>query len=90
MTIPAQGHLLLVQGDLAAFRSTYHVPADVQIGAYSVPPPQVDGEPLELSRPSGSAGGVVRHVTVDQVRYTNRPPWPTGADGSGDSPSASI
>ena len=85
VTIPAQGHLLLVDGEPDAFRSMHNPPATVPIFRHRPFPTTFDGEPVELSRPSGSSGGLVRHVTVDQIDYRNRAPWPPGANGTGDS-----
>jgi hypothetical protein len=39
---------------------------------------------LELQRPESTTNGLV-YITVDEVRYNDKIPWPTAADGSGPS-----
>lgn len=84
-TIPANGHLLFVQGDTNEFRTRYGVPAEV-----TILPLQVrlgnGGESVALYRPSGlNDNGYPRYVKVDEIVYDDRFPWPAAADGSGHS-----
>jgi len=82
--------LLVVPIDPAAFRTKYAVAAEVPIvGPYSGVL-QNSGERLELRYPgsptTNSAGQpVIPYITVDEVRYNDKFPWPVGADGSGPS-----
>ena len=86
--IPANGLILLVAADPAAFRTKYGVAPGVQIfGPYSGAL-QNNGELLQLQRPDDpdvDTNGVVfvPYIDVDAVRYDNRLPWPTNAAGAG-------
>ncbi len=82
-TLPPHGFALISGGDPAVFRSRYDVPADVPI--FPLPGKLQDsGERLELQRPdSPGTNGVVPFITVDELRYNDRAPWPAAADGDG-------
>jgi len=85
LTVPGSGYLLLVPIDPAAFRAKYSIPASVQIlGPYSGTL-QDSGERLRLERPDAPDTNGVPYIVVDEVRYNDRLPWPTGADGDGPS-----
>jgi hypothetical protein len=44
---------------------------------------QDSGERLELQRPDEAGTNGVLYITVDAVRYNDKAPWPSAADGSG-------
>lgn len=78
--------ILLVAIDPEAFRQKYSLPAQLQILGPYFGALQGSGERLELQRPDvPDTNGVVAYITVDEVRYNDRPPWPIAADGSGPS-----
>jgi len=88
--IPAQGFVLLVGSDPGVFRARYSVPLSVQIFGPYAGALQDNGELLELQRPDlpdTDTNGVVfiPYITVDEVRYNDRPPWPTNVAGFGPS-----
>jgi hypothetical protein len=87
--VAPNGLVLLVRGDPAAFRTKYGVPAAVPIfGPYSGKL-QGGGETLSLQRPDDSDPNTnngtlyVPFIDVDVVRYNDKSPWPTNADGYG-------
>lgn len=88
--VAAHGLLVVAGGDPAAFRTRHGVPAKVPIyGPYSGIL-QNSGEMLQLQRPDApdiETNGVVvvPHITVDEVRYNDKAPWPTNAAGLGSS-----
>jgi hypothetical protein len=83
VTVPANGRLLLVATNPAAFRAKYGVAADVPIlGPYSGEL-QGSGERLKLQRPAPPDTNGPAFITVDEVRYNDKAPWPPAADGSG-------
>jgi hypothetical protein len=85
VSVVAGGYLLLVPIDPAAFRSKYSVAPSVQIlGPYSGAL-QDSGERLRLERPDSPDTNGTPYIVVDEVRYNDRLPWPTGADGDGPS-----
>jgi len=85
ITIPANGFLLLVATNPAAFDAKYSVPANVVVlGPYSGEL-QNSGERLELERPDAPNSNDVPHIVIDGVRYNDKAPWPPAADGSGPS-----
>jgi Lamin Tail Domain/CotH kinase protein len=88
-SLPVGGVVLLVGFDpsldaasLAAFRSTYDIPATVPIlGPYQ--DQLVDAtDTIELYKLDVSSDHV-RFVLIERVTYSNLLPWPTEADGSG-------
>lgn len=85
--IPANGHLLFVQGDPKLFRALHNVPFDVPIVSFFSSQPRADtGDTIRLHRPSGTGGAdVARFVEVDRVDYLDRDPWTPAAAGSGHS-----
>jgi hypothetical protein len=85
ITLPAQQFILLVGTDPAAFRAKYGVPAHVAIFGPYAGVLQDSGERLELQRPDVPDTSGVAYVTVDEVRYNDKSPWPAAADGSGPS-----
>ena len=86
ITLSANGLLLIVGLDPETFRAKYGVPAGATILGPFAGSLQDSGERLELQRPDApGADGIVPYITVDDVRYNDRAPWPPGADGSGPS-----
>jgi hypothetical protein len=89
--IPANGLLLVVGNDPVAFRAKYGVPASVPIFGPFSGALQGSGETLALQRPDqpdlDTNTGIifVPYVDVDVVRYNDKAPWPTNADGFGPS-----
>jgi hypothetical protein len=89
--IPAQGLLLVVGLDPAAFRLKYSVPDSVPIlGPYRGALDNA-GENVALRKPglpsSDPATGlpIVPYILVDAVRYKDVAPWPATPDGGGPS-----
>jgi hypothetical protein len=85
------GLMLLVGIDPATFRSKYNVPASVAIFGPYPGRLQGGGETLALQRPDApdldtNTGSLfVPYIDVDVVRYDDKAPWPTAADGLGSS-----
>ena len=85
LVLPANGLLLLVATNPSDFRARYGVPEGVQVLGLSGGTLQNSGERLELQRPDAPGTNGVPYITVDEVRYDNKVPWPPGADGGGPS-----
>jgi hypothetical protein len=89
--IAANGLALLVAGDPAAFRAKYGVPAGVPIFGPYAGSLQGGGETLSLQQPDApdvdpiSGAVFVPYIDIDVVRYNDKLPWPTNADGFGPS-----
>jgi hypothetical protein len=81
--LAANGLLLIVGTEPAAFRSKYAVPGAVTILGPFTGNLQDSGERLELQRPDAPDTNGLPYVTVDEVRYNDKAPWPPAADGSG-------
>lgn len=82
-TLPPGQAVLLVSTNPASFRARYSIADNVDIlGPYSGRL-QNNGEHLELQRPDVSLFNETNYVTVEDVRYGTRSPWPFAADGSG-------
>lgn len=77
--------LLLVTSDPAVFRTKYNVPSGVQILGPVSGTLQDSGERLTLDAPDTPNAGVAPYVTMEEVRYNDKAPWPPAADGSGPS-----
>jgi len=74
---------------LAAFRTLYNVPISVSVlGPWSG---KLDnsGETIELKRPDNpnvnGTNVIVPFVMVEKIKYRDAPPWPSDADGLGNS-----
>src|SRR5262249_26323168 len=92
-TTLGHGHFLLVvsfdpvadPGALAAFRAHNLVPASLPV--YGPWQGDLDNgrDSIELRRPDLSESNFfnVPYILVERVKYSDSPPWPTGADGSG-------
>ncbi len=85
LTLSANGLLLIVGVDPQAFRAKYSVPSGVIVLGPFAGNLQDSGERLELQRPDAPRTNNVPYITVDEVRYNDRAPWPPDADGSGPS-----
>ena len=89
--LPAQGLLLVVGGDPTAFRVRHGVPAAVPVLGPFAGTLQDGGETVALQRPDTpdldtNIGTLyVPYIDVDVVRYNDKAPWPTNADGLGPS-----
>jgi hypothetical protein len=82
-TLAPNGLALLVETSVrtvAQFRSDFAVPAGVPIFGHSFVL-QNDGETLDLRKPNPDVGAPA--ISVDRVRYNDKAPWPTEADGAG-------
>lgn len=77
--------LLLVATNPAAFRNKYSVPPNVAILGPYAGVLQDSGERLELQRPDVPDTNGFAYITVDEVRYNDKAPWPPAADGNGPS-----
>jgi hypothetical protein len=75
-TLPARGSILLVTNSPEVFRATHGIPSSVLILKLTSAL-RLNEEFLAVYRPDG-----VRNILVDEVTYSNRPPWPIGAAGS--------
>jgi len=97
VTLPPDGYVLVVSFSpentktLRSFRMRYGFDASVPIfGPYSGRLSN-SGERIGLHKPGQPIvapdpdAGFVPYVLVDEVVYSNAEPWPTGADGTGDS-----
>jgi CotH kinase protein/Fn3 associated/Lamin Tail Domain/Immunoglobulin domain/Chitobiase/beta-hexosaminidase C-terminal domain/Bacterial TSP3 repeat len=85
VTLAADGRLLIVGIDPATFREKYGVPPGVIVLGPFAGNLQDSGERLELQQPDAPGTNGVAYITVDEVRYNDRAPWPPGADGGGPS-----
>jgi hypothetical protein len=89
--ISANGRLVLAGSDPALFRSKFNVPTNVQIFALYPGVVQDGGESLRLQRPDTpdldtNTGAIfIPYIDVDVVRYNDKAPWPSNADGGGSS-----
>ena len=89
-TVVAANSLMLVVGiDPAAFRSKYGVPAEVPVFGPYTGTLQDSGESLAVQCPdqpdlmTNNGTIFVPYIDVDVVRYNDKSPWPTNADGAG-------
>lgn len=83
VTLDANVSLLVVATSPAEFRSKYNVSTNVQIFGPFTGQLQDSGENIELQAPDTPNTNEVPYVTIDAVRYNDREPWPSAADGSG-------
>jgi hypothetical protein len=82
-SIAGSGFALVVADDPATFRTRHSIPAAVPIFGVATGTLENSGERLSLERPSTLTPGVF--VTLESLRYNDKPPWPGTADGSGPS-----
>jgi hypothetical protein len=85
ITLGTNQLLIIALADPATFRAKYNVPTNVMIFGPYAGNLQDSGERLELQRPDLPGTNGVPYVTVDEVRYNDKTPWPAGVDGSGPS-----
>jgi hypothetical protein len=93
LEIPANGIVVISGVEPAIFRQHANLPANIPVFGPFSGDLQNNGELLELIRPDGvdseTNGAVVTpvvpYVVVDAVRYGNQAPWPTTANGTGNS-----
>ncbi len=85
VVVPSNGFVLIVATNPAIFRSKYSVSGTVQIIGPYAGLLQDSGERLELQRPDLPDTNGIAYITVDEVRYNDKAPWPPGADGGGPS-----
>ncbi len=83
ITLERNATLLLVATNPAAFRVKYSVPANALILGPFTGELQDSGERLRLERPDAPDTNGFAFITVDEVRYNDKAPWPPAADGSG-------
>jgi hypothetical protein len=90
--LPAGGYLLVVSFDpadataLASFRSHYGLGPDMAIVGPFTGKLDNSNEELNLNMPdSPEANGEAPYVLVEHVHYYDAAPWPTNADGLGQS-----
>ncbi len=84
-TLAPNSYALITSLSPAAFRSKYSVPGSILIFGPLAGFLQDSGERLELQRPETPDTNGIVWVAVDAVRYNDKPPWPSGADGDGPS-----
>ena len=83
LVLEARGLLLLVATNPAVFRARYNVPTNVPVLGPYPGVLQKAGERLLLQRPDVPDSNGLPYITVDDVGYDNKAPWPPAADGSG-------
>lgn len=81
-TMPGKSVAYVTDGDPAAFRAAYGVPASVQVTGHYTGSLSNSGENVTLARPALGTG-TVNYVAVDEVTYSDVAPWPPEADGGG-------
>jgi hypothetical protein len=88
-TLAPRERVLLCGIKPAVFRARHNIPAETRIFGPWTGNLDNAGEALELSRPDTPQThgeiGYVPYVVVERVRYDNKWPWPTEADGDGPS-----
>ncbi len=83
VVLSPNGLLLIVGTDPASFRLKYGVPGAVPILGPFAGNLQDSGERLELQRHDAPDTNGLTYIIVDEVRYNDKAPWPSAADGSG-------
>jgi hypothetical protein len=83
-SIPGFSSVILIPQSIsiAAFRTQFSVPPEVQIFQYAG---ALDngGEDLKLARPMAPVGATVPYVLADKLKYGDSAPWPIVPDGNG-------
>ena len=85
LTLTPGQFVLLVATNPMAFAVKYGVPPGVLVLGPFSGELQDSGERLELQRPDAPDTNGLPYITVDEVRYNDKTPWPIAADGSGPS-----
>lgn len=83
VVLPRDAVLLLVATNPPLFRAKYTVPENVQLLGPSAGLLQDGGERLQLKRPDRPDSNGIPYITVEEVRYDDRSPWPADANGGG-------
>ena len=83
IVLPREQMLLIVATNPVTFRAKYGVPENVQVLGPSGGLLQDDGERLQLKRPDRPDTNGIPYITVDEVRYGDKAPWPADANGGG-------
>ncbi|MBL9166257.1 MAG: lamin tail domain-containing protein [Verrucomicrobiales bacterium] len=83
VTLMPEERLLITAGHPQAFRDRFQVPSGIRILGPWAGRLQSKGERLQLQRPAAPDSNPVAYITVDEVRYDDREPWPVAADGTG-------
>ncbi|MBI5384840.1 MAG: lamin tail domain-containing protein [Verrucomicrobia bacterium] len=83
ITLAPGGLLLLVATNPADFQAKYSVPTNVPVLGPFAGALQDSGERLKLERPDAPTTNGVPYIAVDEVRYNDKAPWPSAADGGG-------
>jgi hypothetical protein len=83
LVIAPEGLLLLVATNPADFRLKYQVPDQVPVLGPWAGRLQDSGERLRLERPGAPDTNGVPFITIDELRYNDKAPWPPAADGAG-------
>lgn len=83
VTIPPLGFVIVAATDVSEFTNRYSVSAGAQIFGPWSGNLQDSGERIELQRPDVPDTNGFAYITVDEVRYNDKAPWPPAADGSG-------
>ncbi len=85
-TLGSNELVLIVPTLPAVFRTRYGVPTNITILGPYAGNLQDSGERLELQQPGTVVGtNGVPYITIDEVRYNDKSPWPEAADGHGPS-----
>src|SRR5262249_6064511 len=90
-TLAPNGLMLLIASDPATFRAKYAVPGSVPILGPYLGSLQGNGESISLQFPdqpdfdTNSGTYFIPYIDMDLVRYDDKWPWPTTADGHGSS-----
>lgn len=85
VVLPPNGLLLIVQSEPSVFRRRYAIPPEVLVLGPFTGNLQNSGERLQLQYPDLRGTNSIAYITVDEVRYNDKTPWPSGADGDGPS-----
>ena len=83
ITLEPNGLLLVTATNPGAFRALYDVPAAVLVLGPFSGALQNSGENIQLQAPDTPDTNEVPYVSVEELRYNDRAPWPQAADGSG-------
>lgn len=79
-TLLAPGGCIVIAKDRAVFAATYG--NTISVAGQFPGQLQNDSETLRLIKPGATAA---QDVVIDQITYSDRPPWPAAADGAGGS-----
>ena len=83
LVLPSNAYLLIVATNPVSFRAKYSISAGVMILGPYAGGLQDSGERLKLQRHAPPDTDGPAFITVDEVRYNDKAPWPAAADGLG-------